>query len=61
MQQTTNQEPMLASDPQIGHWSGANEQFSIWVDDAAVTHCQRVSYWFGCERKYDRYVHIRYH
>ena len=24
-------------------------------------NCQRVSYWFGCERKYDRYVHIRYH
>jgi hypothetical protein len=28
---------------------------------AAVAHCQRVRYWVGCERNYDRRVHIIYH
>src|SRR5437899_1613193 len=28
---------------------------------AAVAHCQRVIYWQGCERNYDRRVHITYH
>lgn len=27
---------------------------------AAVVHCQRISYWFGCEKNYDPRVHIRY-
>jgi hypothetical protein len=82
------QEPVLIYDQQTGHWRGANEQFSIWMDDAtfrayvaswydwpawlpdrtpaerhalAVTHCQRVRYWFGSERNYDRRVHLTYH
>jgi hypothetical protein len=87
---TMNQaeEPMLNYQPETGRWSGANAQFSLWMDDAtfrayvaswvdwrqwlphlpaaerqarAVAHCQRVRYWQGCERNYDRRVHLRYH
>lgn len=28
---------------------------------AAVAHCQQVRFWSGCERNYDRRVHISYH
>lgn len=82
------QEPLLTYDRQADRWYGANEHFSIWMDDAtfhayvtswynwrswlpelpaaerraaAVAHCQRVSYWRGCERNYDSRVHITYH
>jgi hypothetical protein len=27
----------------------------------AITHCQRVNYWQGCERNYDHRVHLHYH
>lgn len=44
-------------------------EWTRWLPDrppverraAAVAHCQRVSYWFGCEKNYDPHVHIRYH
>ncbi len=88
MQSGAIQEPILTYDPQTDRWRGANEQFSIWMNDAtfcayvaswydwrqwlpdyspaerrvaAVAHCQRVMYWLGCERNYDRRVHIAYY
>lgn len=81
-------EPILTYDSQKGRWSGANAQFSVWMDDATfcayvaswcdwqqwlpgrspaerraapVAHCQRVSYWFRCEFKFDQRIHITYH
>src|SRR5262249_51189769 len=88
--QTSQQihEPTLTYDPQTHRWSGANAQFSVWMDDetfrsyvdawyrcskwlpdsspadraaAALIHCQKVRYWFRCERNYDSRVHITYH
>lgn len=43
-------------------------EWTRWLPDhppaerraAAVAHCQRVSYWSGCEKNYDLRVHIRY-
>lgn len=82
------QELILTYNPHTGQWSGANQQFSVWMDDAtfrsyaaawyeettwladrppeerraaAIARCQCLSYWNGCERNYDRRVHITYH
>ncbi len=44
-------------------------EWSNWLPDlppqkrlaAAVAHCQRLCYWHGCERNYDRRVHLTYY
>jgi hypothetical protein len=44
-------------------------EWSSWLPDlpseerlaTAVAHCRRLDYWNGCERNYDRRVHITYY
>jgi len=44
-------------------------EWPTWLPDlpqeerfaAAVSYCRRLCYWNGCERNYDRRVHITYH
>lgn len=43
-------------------------EWPTWLPDlpqeerlvATIAHCQRLCYWNGCERNYDRRVHITY-
>lgn len=49
----------------VAAWS----QWPTWLPDrppaerqaAAVAYCQRLCYWVGCERNYDRRIHFTFH